>query len=123
MSGPRFDLEDRLIRFGVAVCHVADQLPGTLLGHHIVGQVIRSGTSPLANYGEVQGAESRRDFIHKMSICVKELRETRAWLKLMAAMRLCPDRRLGPVMDECDELLAILVSGIRTARRNGRGRM
>jgi four helix bundle protein len=84
MSGVRFDLEDRLIRFGVEVCHVADQLPTTPLGQHIVGQVIRSGTSPLANYGEVQGAESRRDFIHKMSICVKELRETRAWLKLMA---------------------------------------
>jgi four helix bundle protein len=87
MPGARFDLEDWLIRFGVEVCHVADQLPGTPLGQHIVGQVIRCGTSPLANYGEVQGAESRRDFIHKMSICVKELRETRAWLKLMAAAR------------------------------------
>ena len=123
MSGARFDLEDRLIRFGVEVCHVADQLPTTPLGQHIGGQVIRSGTSPLANYGEVQGAESRRDFIHKLSICVKELRETRAWLKLIAAMDLCAAERLRPVMSECDQLLAILTSSIRTARRNGRREM
>ena len=123
MSRVRYDLEDRLIRFGAGVCRLTDRLPSTAVGKQIVAQLIRSGTSPLANYGEVQGAESRRDFIHKLGICVKELRETRAWLKLIAEMGLCPDEQLGPVMGECDELLAILASSIRTARQRGRDRM
>ena len=79
----RYDLEDRLIRFGAEVCRLAERLPATFMGKHIARQIIRSGTSPVANYGEVQTAESRRDFIHELRICVKELRETRAWLKLI----------------------------------------
>lgn len=117
MSGVRYDLEDCLILFGVGVCRLTERLPATPLGSHVGSQIIRSSTSLLANYGEVQGAESRRDFIHKLSICVKELRETRAWLKLIAAMDLCAAERLRPVMSECDQLLAILTSSIRTARR------
>jgi four helix bundle protein len=123
MPGPRYDLEDRLIRFGAGVCRLTQRLPATAVGKHVVVQIIRSGTSPLANYGEVQGAESRRDFIHKLGICVKELRETRAWLKLIAEMSLCPEEQLGPLRSECDELLAILASSIRTARQNTRNRM
>src|SRR2546430_2806018 len=94
MAAPRYDLEDRLIRFGAAVCRLTEQFPSTALGKQVTLQIIRSGTSPFANYGEVQGAESRRDFIHKLGICVKELRETRAWLKFIAEMKLCPE---GPV--------------------------
>lgn len=82
--------------------------------------MIRSSTSPLANYGEVQGAESRRDFIHKLGICVKELRETRAWLKLIGSLQLCADAAHDLALGECDELLAILARSIATARRNGR---
>jgi len=123
MPGPRYDLEDRLIQFGAGICRLTQRLPATAVGKHVVVQIIRSGTSPLANYGEVQGAESRRDFIHKLGICVKELRETRAWLKLIGEMSLCPEGQLAPVMSECDELLAILASSIRTARQNGRNRM
>jgi len=123
MPSPRYDLEDRLIRFGGAVCRLAEPLPATAVGKHVALQIIRGGTAPFANYGEVQGAESRRDFIHKLGICVKELRETRAWLKFMAQMNSCPEEQLGPVMRECDELLAILASSIRTARQNGRHRM
>jgi len=89
MTSPRYDLEDRLIRFGAAVCRLASQLPTSVLGKQVALQLIRSATSPFANYGEVQGAESRRDFIHKLGICLKELRETRAWLKFIAEMRLC----------------------------------
>ena len=121
MPGPRYDLEDRLIRFGATICRLAEPLPATPVGKHITLQIIRSGTSPFANYGEVQGAESRRDFIHKLGICVKELRETRTWLKFMAEMNVCPEERLQPVLRECDELLAMLASSITTARRNGRG--
>lgn len=93
MSGVRYDLEDCLILFGVGVCRLTERLPATPLGNHVGSQIIRSSTSPLANYGEVQGAESRRDFIHKLSICVKELLETRAWLKLMISVDGAAERR------------------------------
>ena len=119
----RYDLEDRLIRFGAGVCRLTGRLPITAVGRHVAVQVIRSCTSPAANYGEVQGAESRRDFVHKLGICVKELRETRAWLKLIREMRLSAEEQLGPLIKECDELLAILATSIRTARQNGRSRM
>jgi four helix bundle protein len=119
MPAPRYDLEDRLIRFGSAVSRLTDRLPATALGKHVSVQLIRSGTSPFANYGEVQGAESRRDFIHKLGICIKELRETRAWLKFANEMNLCSTEAVAGVERECDELLAILASSIKTARRNG----
>jgi four helix bundle protein len=123
MAGTRYDLEDRLIRFGVAVCRACEQLPETVVGKHVKVQLVRSATSPAANYGEVQGAESRRDFIHKLGICLKELRETRAWLKFIAEMEHCPAESMQIVLTECEELLAIIASSIRTARSNERNRM
>jgi len=81
--------------------------------------VARSSTSAFANYGELQSAESRRDFIHKLGICLKELRETRTWLKFIAKMALTPAGSVHPALRECDELLAILAASMRTARRNG----
>ena len=74
-----FDLEDRLIDFAVHIIRTAESLPKTKVGNHIAGQLIRSGTSPAPNYGEAQSAESRSDFIHKMKVALKELRETRIW--------------------------------------------
>src|SRR3989441_6879195 len=120
MSCPRYDLEDRLIRFGAAVCRLSERLPTTVLGKHVALQMIRSSTSTFANYGEVQSAESRRDFIHKLGICLKELRETRTWLKFIREMGLSSVQSVDPVLRECDELLAILATSMRTARRNGR---
>ena len=120
MSAARYDLENRLVRFGARACRLTERLPSTAVGKHITVQLIRSGTSPLANYGEVQGAESRRDFIHKLGICVKELRETRSWLKLIGEMQFCEVDERESLLTECDELLAILVSSIRTARGNAR---
>ena len=117
----RYDLEDRLIRFGADACRLAAGLPDTFTGKHIARQVIRSSTSPVANYGEVQTAESRRDFIHKARICVKELRETRAWLKLIAKLELCPEAPVINGLRECDELIAILATSVRTAVVNARG--
>ncbi len=78
-----FDLEDRLIDFAVRIIRIAEALPKTKTGNHIAGQIIRCGTSPAPNYGEAQGAESRSDFIHKMKISLKELRETRVWLLMI----------------------------------------
>ena len=78
-----FDLEERLIEFAVRIIQMAESLPKTKAGNHIAGQLIRSGTSPALNYGEAQAAESRSDFIHKMKVCLKELRESRVWLLMI----------------------------------------
>ncbi len=116
----RFDLEDRFIEFAVQVCDLAQRLPSTPVGKHVASQLIRSATSPLANYGEAQGAESRRDFVHKLRVCLKELRETSTWLKFSLRMKLCGPEAAAAVTRECDELLAITVASIKTA--SGRNR-
>jgi len=72
----KFDLEERLIDFASNIVDVAEALPNTIAGNHLAGQLVRSGTAPALQYGEAQAAESRQDFIHKMKVALKELRET-----------------------------------------------
>ncbi|HMN47499.1 MAG TPA: four helix bundle protein [Ignavibacteriaceae bacterium] len=79
----KFDLEDRLIDFAVLIIEISENLNNTRAGNHISGQIIRSGTSPALNYGEAQSAESRNDFIHKLKVLLKELRETLVALKII----------------------------------------
>ena len=114
-----YDLEERLIDFAVRVIKCSEALPRTKTGAHIANQLVRSGTSPAPNYGEAQGAESRADFIHKMRLSLKELRETKVWFRIVkkAEMISAPEK-LGPIIDECDELIAIFVSSIKTAKIN-----
>ena len=83
-SPRRFDLEERLIEFAVRVIRISEALPKTKTGSHFQGQILRCGTSPASNYAEAQSAESKADFIHKMKIVLKELRETKVWLVLIA---------------------------------------
>jgi four helix bundle protein len=114
----RFDLEDRLIEFGVRIIRLAEALPKTKVGNHIAGQIIRSGTSPTPNYGEAQSAESRPDFIHKMQVCLKELRETRVWLLMTAKANLVKSAsQLDPLIDENNQLISIFVTSINTSRQ------
>ena len=94
-------------------------MPKTKVGKHVGWQLLRSGTSPAPNYGEAQGAESRSDFIHKMKICLKELRETRVWLKIIAKTKLIkPELKLKLIVEENDQLISIFVASIKTARKN-----
>ena len=111
-----YDIEERLIRFAVDVCRLAGSLPGDRVGYHISGQLVRSGTSPAANYAEAQGAESRRDFVHKMRICLKELRETLVWLKLVRRLDLDMSAGMEDTVKEVNELISIFVRSIRTAQ-------
>ena len=97
------DLEDRLVDFAVRVVNVVEALPDSKAGNHIAGQLVRSGTSPAPNYGEAQSAESRRDFIHKMKIALKELRETLVWLKIIERKPLCDPQKMPEIVAECDE--------------------
>jgi four helix bundle protein len=121
-----YDLEQRLIGHACAVCRIAESLPLTVVGRHVAGQLIRAGTSPAANYGEAQGAESRRDFGHKLRLCLKEMRESRVWMRLIEKLELAAEMDVKQVLEEEDELIAILVTSIRTAYRplrNGRGKV
>ena len=116
-----FDLEDRLIDFAVRIIRVAESLPKTRIGSHIAGQLTRCGTSPAPNYGEAQSAESRADFIHKMKVCLKELRETRVWLLMIVRAKLSKAAtKLGPLIDENNELISIFVSSVRTAKERSK---
>ena len=114
-----FDLEDRLIDFAVLTSDIAERLPKSESGKYHTGQLIRSGTSPALVYGEAQSAESRKDFIHKIKILLKELRETRINLRIIAKKRLLPDQdNLNAALKESDELIRIFVKSTETARKN-----
>jgi len=114
-----YDLQERLIEFAVRVLKVAEALPNTRIGNHVAGQLVRSGTSPASNYGEARSAESRKDFIHKMKVGLKELRETEVWLQLILRKPLIePADKLTPLITECNELISIIVVSIRTAKEN-----
>ena len=116
-----FDLEDRLIDFAVRIIRITEALPKTKVGNHIAGQIIRSGTSPAPNYGEAQGAESRSDFIHKMKVSLKELRETRVWLLMIVRANLIkPASKLELLIDENNQLISIFVKSIDTAKRKSK---
>lgn len=117
MDEKRFDLEERLLAYAAQIIRLVEMLPNTRAGNHIAGQLIRSGTSPLANHGEAEGAESRNDFIHKLGICHKELRESCRWLRLIERVPLLQKQDLlNELLRETDELLRIFVASIRTAR-------
>ena len=115
----RFDLEERLLEFASAVIDLSEKLPSTRAGNHVAGQVLRSGTSPYPNHGEAEDAESRDDFIHKLKVCLKELRETRRWARLIKRKGWAQeDPTLVFVLSEADELTRIFFSSIQTAKRN-----
>ena len=109
------NLEERLIDFAVRIIGIVESLPATRAGNHVASQLLRSGTSPAPNYGEARSAESRKDFIHKMKISLKELRETMIWLKILSRKRLGNVEGIPEAIAECDELIAIFVSSTKTA--------
>ena len=117
-SGKRFDLEERLLEYAVRIIRLVDALPGTRAGRHVADQLLRCGTSPLANHGELQGAESRRDFIHKLGICLKEIREARRWLRLVHRVPLLAPSKIDPLLGETEALIKIFAASIRTAEKN-----
>lgn len=120
MSNERqYDLEERLLEFSVKIIRIVEALPRSRTGNHIAKQLLRSGTSPYANHGEAQGAESSKDFIHKMRICLKELRESERWLKLIHRIPLIePPEKMTAILNETEELIKIFVTRIRTAKSN-----
>ncbi len=119
MEGRKYDLEERLLGFASAVIDLSEKLPNPRAGNHVAGQILRSGTSPYPNHGEAEDAESREDFIHKLKVCLKELRETRRWARLTRRKNwVKDDPTLLFVLNECDALVRIFFSSIQTAKRN-----
>jgi len=113
----KFDLEERLIDFSVLIISTVENLPSTRTGNHLRNQLLWSGTSPALNYNEAQSAESKRDFIHKFGIILKELRESLICLKILKRVLYIMDEA---VLVECNELIAIFNKSIITVRRNAK---
>ncbi len=118
MAEREYDLEDRLLEYAASVIRLVEKMLSTRAGNHVGGQLLRSGTSPLFNHGEAQAAESPRDFIHKMKVCLKELRESHRALRLVRKVPLINDPTdVDPFLRETDELIRIFVTSIRTAQK------
>ena len=115
----KYDLEERLLDYSVRVMRLVEALPCTRTRNHIAGQLLRSGTASLPNHGEAQAAESRSDFIHKLKVCLKELRETRRWLLLTQRVPLVKAAKIQPLLDETEELIRIFFKSITTSQQRG----
>jgi four helix bundle protein len=109
-------LENRLLDFSARVGKLVDALPETRLGRHIASQLVRSGTSPAPNYSEARSAESRADFVHKLQVALKELRESRSWIKLIMKAELQPANLVVVLLDECEQLINILSKSVVTSK-------
>lgn len=117
--GPRRDLPERTFEFArrvVMLCQVLSKTPG--VNRTLANQLLRSGTSIGANVEEGQASQSRADFVSKYSIACKEARETRYWLRLLAACDILPESRLADLTRESNELVAILTTIIKKTKAN-----
>lgn len=115
----KFDLEERLIDYSVEVLEIIDLLPNNKGANHLGNQLVRSSTAPALNYGEAQAAESRQDFIHKMRVSLKELRESRVCMKVIKKRKYLRDEsKVVAALAETEQLIAIFVKSIQTAQKN-----
>jgi four helix bundle protein len=113
------DLEERLINFSVLIIEIIDEMPNKKAANHLAGQLVRSGTSPSLNYGEAQSAESRKDFVHKIKIVLKELRESFVCLKIIERAKLYKSKeKIDKALIENNELISIFVKSVETAQKN-----
>ena len=112
------ELENRLINFSVRIIDLSSNLKKNYAGNHLSGQIIRSGTSPALNYGEARSAESKKDFVHKVKIILKELRETLICIKIIKQAKLfnADTSNLESLLSESNELISIFVASSKTAQ-------
>jgi len=115
----KHDLGERLINFAVMIIEICENMPDSRSSNHLAGQLIRSGTSPALNYGEAQSGESRKDFIHKIKIALKELRESYVCLKIIFRSGLYKsEEKIDIALSENNELISIFVKSAETAQKN-----
>ena len=114
----KHDREERLISIAVLIIEIVEEMPDTKAANHLAGQLLRSGTSPLSNHGEAESAESMSDFCHKLRICLKELRESKRWLRLIhKVLEPANQSDIKSLLNETDELIRIFVTSIKTAEK------
>ncbi len=116
----KYDLDDRLLEYAVRIIRLVEALPPSKAGRHVADQLLRCGTSPLANHGELQAAESRKDFIHKLGVCLKKIREAQRWLRLIHRVPLISAPKIEPLLAETEALIKIFRASVRTARKQSR---
>lgn len=118
-----FDLEERLMDFASSIIELSAQIDKSYSGNHLSNQLVRSGTSPALQFGESQAAESRNDFIHKIIILLKELRETKVNLRIILKTKLISKASSAEnILMECDQLIAIFIKSVETAKRNSKAK-
>ena len=119
MTEKQYDLEERLLEYATVIVRLTDRTRNTRSGNHISDQLMRSGTSVLLNHGEAEVAESSKDFVHKMRLCLKELKESKRSLRLIKNVPLVePASDVDPLLSETEELIRIFAASIRTAKKN-----
>ncbi len=111
---------DRLLEFSARLIKLVEALPNSRAANHIAGQLLRCGTSPFAHHSEVQAAESLKDFIHKLGVCLKELKEVKRWIRLIARVELVAANRIRPLLIETEELIRIFSASVRTAEKKAK---
>lgn len=120
---PSFDLEDRLIDFACLCLDVCDLLPNTKAGNNLEYQLSKSGTASALVYGEAQAAESRADFVHKMKVTLKEIRESRVNLRIIKQRPVIKHDKVELALSEANQLMAIFLKSIETAKSNDPGKL
>jgi len=113
-----FDLEERFINFSVEVIRFTESLPKSNTGMYFFDQIMRAAASSTLNYSESKSAESRKDFIHKIKISLKELREAYSGIRIVMELSKNPHEKMEWILKEGNELISILVTSIKTARKN-----
>ena len=110
------DIQERLVDFAVRIVKLCDNLLSSYVGRHFANQLLHSGTSPAAHYAEARGAESNKDFIHKLKICLKELNESYIWLQIMTRSDIFSESKMQAISQECNELARIINASIKTVK-------
>ena len=118
MEIKKFDLEDRLVKFACLCLEVCELLPATKAGQNLEYQLCKSSTAPALIYGEAQAAESPADFIHKMKLVLKEIRETRVNLRIINEKPILISEKIIIALKECNELMAIFLKSLQTTKLN-----
>ncbi len=111
------ELKERFRNFSIRIIKMVDNMPDTISGRAIANQVVRSGTSPAANYRAACIGKSNKDFLNKLKMVEEELDETGHWLEIIIETEMLPEYRVKPLYDECIALLKIIVSSIVTTRK------
>ena len=120
MIEARRDLGEGLLECGARIIKLAESLPKTLVGQRVADQLLRSATSAGANYEEARGAESKEDFVHKLQVTLKELRESNYWLRLLVKSGKISAERMNDLLDESNQLRAMLSKSVATAKGKAR---